>query len=163
MAPIQRDGVEYETDIVADLDVMNTMVIQKSRYPALSGLVVPKPDGRVVKLIKQGLAGVPRPVAQSVVQAVTPAQAERMVETQPQEQQGRPQPQPTVKQLRARAATLFAGTPWESVIQKIFHTVVPDDNLTPEDLTKISRNFDVVEQRRSQGKTTEPMTEKRSA
>ncbi len=163
MAPIQRDGTEYELDIVADLDVMNTMVIQKSRYPALSGLVVPKPDGRVVKLIKQGLAGVPRPVAQPVIQVITPAQAERMVETQPEESQGRPQPQPTVKQLRARAATLFAGTSWESVLQKIFHAVVPDDNLTPEDLAKISRNFDVVEQRRSQGKTTEPTTEKRSA
>ena len=83
MAPIQRDGVEYELDVIADLDVLNTMVIQKSRYRALSGLVIPKPDGRLVTTIKQGLAGVPRPQVQTVAAppSIPPAAANIPVST----------------------------------------------------------------------------------
>ena len=39
MAPIQRDGMEYEFTVTADLDINNTMVISKSRCPQLSGKI----------------------------------------------------------------------------------------------------------------------------
>ena len=43
MAPIQRDGMEYELDIVGDMTTDNKMVISKSRASFLAGEVINKP------------------------------------------------------------------------------------------------------------------------
>ena len=45
MAPIQRDGMEYEFDVVAEMTSDNEMVIQKTRCPELAGQVISKPNG----------------------------------------------------------------------------------------------------------------------
>lgn len=39
----QRDGIEYEFDLVGSMDHENTLVVTKSRCPALNGTVVSKP------------------------------------------------------------------------------------------------------------------------
>ena len=41
--PEQRDGIEYEFDVVADLDVENTLIVSKSRCPALAKAVMREP------------------------------------------------------------------------------------------------------------------------
>lgn len=46
MAPIQRDGMEYEMDIVGELDVDHNLVITKTRCSALDGAILRKPSGR---------------------------------------------------------------------------------------------------------------------
>lgn len=51
LAPEQRQGIEYEFDIVADLDLENTMSVSKSRCPELSGKVIRQPDARVAEVI----------------------------------------------------------------------------------------------------------------
>ena len=61
-APIQRDGFEYEFDVFADLDIENTLIVQKSRCPALSGAVVAKPDAKVANILKTWLSGDLAPV-----------------------------------------------------------------------------------------------------
>ena len=61
MAPIQRDGLEYEMDIAADMDIDNTMIIQKSRCSALSGQIISKPDAKVADVLKMWLSGEPSP------------------------------------------------------------------------------------------------------
>ena len=43
LAPVQRDGVEYEFDVVGDLDDSNTLRIGKSRCIELAGQVIEKP------------------------------------------------------------------------------------------------------------------------
>jgi ABC-type oligopeptide transport system ATPase subunit len=43
LAPVQRDGMEYEFDIVADMDMDNNLVVSKSRCKSLTGAVIPKP------------------------------------------------------------------------------------------------------------------------
>jgi hypothetical protein len=43
LKPVQRDGLEYEFDVVGDLDLGNTLTISKSRCPALSGAVIHQP------------------------------------------------------------------------------------------------------------------------
>lgn len=43
LAPIQREGFEYEFDVFGDLDTDNNLIISKSRCPALSGAVISKP------------------------------------------------------------------------------------------------------------------------
>ncbi len=55
MAPIQRDGVEYEFDVVADMDLENNFVVSKSRCKALSGAVIPKPGSEVADVLMRWL------------------------------------------------------------------------------------------------------------
>ncbi len=43
LKPEQRDGIEYEFDIVGDMDLENTLTVSKSRCPALSGEVIRRP------------------------------------------------------------------------------------------------------------------------
>lgn len=47
MAPVQRQGLEYEFDVVFDMDHDNNAVVSKSRCHELSGKVFPRP-GRLV-------------------------------------------------------------------------------------------------------------------
>lgn len=42
--PEQREGIEYEFDIVGDLDLENELIVSKTRCPALAGVVIKKPD-----------------------------------------------------------------------------------------------------------------------
>lgn len=52
MAPVQRDGMEYEFDIVGDMDLENNkLIITKSRCPALAGEVFVRPDAAFAKKI----------------------------------------------------------------------------------------------------------------
>ncbi|HHY45863.1 MAG TPA: AAA family ATPase [Firmicutes bacterium] len=60
MAPIQRDGLEYEFDVVADMDLSNNLIVSKSRCPALTGAVIPKPGKEVAEKFMAWLtAGTP--------------------------------------------------------------------------------------------------------
>jgi len=43
LAPIQRDGLEYEFDVVGDMDRDNNLIVTKSRCPDLFGKVINKP------------------------------------------------------------------------------------------------------------------------
>lgn len=44
MAPIQRDGLEYEFDVVGDIDLEHRLIVTKSRIPLLADSVVTKPN-----------------------------------------------------------------------------------------------------------------------
>lgn len=46
MAPIQRQGIEYEFDVVADMDLEHKIIVSKTRCPAIDGLVEVKPTAR---------------------------------------------------------------------------------------------------------------------
>jgi hypothetical protein len=49
MAPVQRDGMEYEFDLVADLDQDNNMIVSKSRCPSMTGEVVRRAGAEVAE------------------------------------------------------------------------------------------------------------------
>ena len=55
MAPIQRDGMEYEFDVVAEMTMDNEMIIQKSRCESLNGQVIAKPNGTVSTTLRTWL------------------------------------------------------------------------------------------------------------
>jgi AAA domain len=60
LAPVQRDGLEYEFDIVGDMDLDNRLVISKTRCPALYGVIVVRPDAKLAEVISRWLSdGVP--------------------------------------------------------------------------------------------------------
>lgn len=56
LAPIQRDGLEYEFDVVADMDLSNRMIVSKSRCKALSGQVINKPGADVAETLRRWLS-----------------------------------------------------------------------------------------------------------
>ena len=62
---VQRDGVEYEFDVVGDMDQDHCMTIQKSRCPALTGQLYAQPNGQVARLLRDWLQGTPDPVAKT--------------------------------------------------------------------------------------------------
>jgi hypothetical protein len=62
MAPIQRDGMEYEFDVFGDMDHDNTLVITKSRCPKLTKAVIKEPGEDFAKTLKAWLTdGAPMP------------------------------------------------------------------------------------------------------
>jgi len=46
--PEQRKGIEYEFDVVAQMDIANTLTVIKSRCPALHERTIAKPDGAAI-------------------------------------------------------------------------------------------------------------------
>jgi hypothetical protein len=59
LQPIMRDGIEYEFDICGEMDQENTMIITKSRCPAVSGGLFPKPGKELAVLLRLWLDGQP--------------------------------------------------------------------------------------------------------
>lgn len=121
MAPIQRDGMEYEFDIVADMDIDNNMIIQKSRCSKLSGQIIPKPDGKVADTLKEWLRGAPVLPVEKPAQEATPIaenkdaeqvdpnrlQAEEKVQKRCRELFGDVKGPSTYNRLRAHVAEKF--------------------------------------------------------
>ena len=63
LAPVMRDGIEYEFDVCGDMDQENTLVITKSRCPKLAGGVFSKPGKELAETLKEwlGSATAPQP------------------------------------------------------------------------------------------------------
>jgi DNA replication protein DnaC len=60
MAPIQRDGLEYEFDVCGELNLDNDLIISKSRCPDLSGQIISKPGKQLANVLNAWLSdGVP--------------------------------------------------------------------------------------------------------
>lgn len=57
MAPVQREGVEYEFDVYGMLDDDNTLLISKTRCPALTNGVYKKPGDELADVILAWLKG----------------------------------------------------------------------------------------------------------
>ncbi|MFA5573069.1 MAG: ATP-binding protein, partial [Candidatus Bathyarchaeia archaeon] len=56
MAPVQRDGMEYEFDIVGDMDQQHNFIISKTRCEALDGAVINKPGVELAAQIMEWLS-----------------------------------------------------------------------------------------------------------
>lgn len=56
MKPIQRDGIEYEFDLIGDLDHESRLTISKSRISSLAGQVIAKPGVDLAATIADWLA-----------------------------------------------------------------------------------------------------------
>lgn len=71
MAPVQRDGFEYEFDVMLDMDIENVGRVMKTRCPALTGAAFSKPGDDLAGILREWLTG------------AAPAQAPRPVVFQP--------------------------------------------------------------------------------
>ena len=67
LKPVQRDGLEYEFDVVGDLDQDNTLIINKTRCKALNQAVIHEPgETNVAKVLKTWLTeGAPAPISEA--------------------------------------------------------------------------------------------------
>lgn len=63
MAAVQRDGMEYEYDIVGDLDHDHNLIITKTRFVEIDGQVISKPDEALGETIKAWLTDGDEPPA----------------------------------------------------------------------------------------------------
>ena len=77
LAPVQRDGLEYEFDLVGLMDDNNSMIIDKTRCSAYAGKVLKKPGDKEFAAFADWLKGeaLPAPVAPPAPVAVAPAPA----------------------------------------------------------------------------------------
>jgi len=56
LQPVQRDGLEYEFDVVADMDLDNNFIVSKTRCPALRGKVINLPNEEPAKTLRAWLS-----------------------------------------------------------------------------------------------------------
>lgn len=68
MAPIQRDGMEYEFTVVGDMDLQHRFVVSKSRMDSIADVVVTKPGtaffDKIAAWLNEGTAApAPQPVS----------------------------------------------------------------------------------------------------
>ena len=73
MAPEQRAGMEYEFDLVGDMDQDHRLVVSKSRCDELADAVVMKPGPETAEAFKAWLSGAPRPAPASNATSSGPA------------------------------------------------------------------------------------------
>lgn len=79
LAPIMRDGIEFEFDVVGDMDQDNKLTITKSRCSAISGAVIDRPGSGVAEALTEWLAGAPiavRPLARVIPEELAPVFAD---------------------------------------------------------------------------------------
>lgn len=74
LAPIQRDGMEYEFDVVADLDLDHRLMISKTRCAALDKYVQERDGEKVAGILKAWLSdGEPsKPIVRSETEESAP-------------------------------------------------------------------------------------------
>lgn len=96
MAPVQRDGLEYEFTVVIDMDADNFGAVTKTRCPALHGQVIAKPGAQLAETLLAWLddGGDPVPVrppapAPAPVVGATATASRRPAPSTPARTQGR--------------------------------------------------------------------------
>jgi len=85
MAPVQRDGFEYEFDVMLDMDIEHVGRVQKTRCPALTGGAFVKPGEDIAGILREWLTGEAPEKAPAPVVFTPPAEKPRPAK-QPQAQ-----------------------------------------------------------------------------
>jgi len=118
MAPIQRDGFEYEFDVFLDMDIDNNAIVAKTRCPELTGRVFNKPGEDMANILVEWLGGEPVVMvkkAGSEPKKMAPQQA--MEEVLTDSDNGKS----ATKQARAVVATPRWGEAVEFICEKTNH------------------------------------------
>lgn len=81
LAPVMRDGIEYEFDICGDIDQDNSFIVTKSRCPELSGKCFNRPGAKMAELITAWLNSAPtKTTAPAEMPTITLAEKVKMIE-----------------------------------------------------------------------------------
>jgi energy-coupling factor transporter ATP-binding protein EcfA2 len=72
LAPVQREGLEYEFDLVGLMNDDNTFIVDKTRCPALNGKSITKPNEKTLLPFKTWLTGAALPAPPPASEPVAP-------------------------------------------------------------------------------------------
>ena len=111
MAPVQRDGFEYEFDVMLDMDIENVGRVMKTRCPALTGKAFDKPGADVAQILRDWLAG------------ASPTQAPPPVVFQPVTPTPPANGKPTAAQPAAARETFIAAATGRTAVQAVYFPV----------------------------------------
>lgn len=78
MQPVQREGMEYEFDVIGDMNMDHQLVVGKTRCNLIDGKVFPLPGAELAGILNEWLGGDAAPVVQT-----RPAEPVRTVASQP--------------------------------------------------------------------------------
>ena len=108
MQPVQRDGLEYEFDIVGDIDQTHTLTISKTRYSGIADRVIAMPGEPVGVEIQEWLQGVEAPAPEEDEEPSALKSGPDFVEslTKAVQQAAEPQLAAVQEQAHARVKTL---------------------------------------------------------
>lgn len=90
LQPIQRDGLEYEFDVVGDLTLDHELVITKTRCSAIADKAFPKPGENVARVLVEWLKGAPAKVETPPVSGPHDAALRAIGEVEPASASGYP-------------------------------------------------------------------------
>lgn len=80
LAPIQRDGIEFEFDVTGEMTVDNDLLITKTRCPVLSGQVIHHPGREFAATLREWVGeGQPDPADELVARCESAQTAEDLV------------------------------------------------------------------------------------
>ena len=88
LAPVQRDGLEYEFDVVATIDADNNLIVGKTRCPSIAGAVFNKAGKEIARSLKNWLTDGAAPDDERITKAKTV----------------QPEPEPEMQRARKRVA-----------------------------------------------------------
>lgn len=89
VAAIQKDGMEYEMDVVIQMTLDNEGIVEKTRCSALTGALIKKPGKQLAATLTKWLSGEPSATEEQPAKPVQPVQAKQPV-TQPTPEQRQP-------------------------------------------------------------------------
>ena len=81
LQPVQREGLEYEFDLIADMDVEHHFIVGKTRCSLMDGVVALKPEGSVIEPFRAWLrdgAEAPERSAASVAEAMVAQECDEL-------------------------------------------------------------------------------------
>jgi hypothetical protein len=98
LAPVQRDGLEYEFDVVGDLNAENALSITKTRCSALNGALVEQPGEEMGATLRawltDGAEAAPLPKRPALPSAPQKLPAQKTAPPPPAKQEQKPAPPP---------------------------------------------------------------------
>jgi hypothetical protein len=128
LGPVMRDGVEYEFDVVGDMDAEhNTLVVTKTRCPALAGQSFRKPGADLARVLTSWLGSAEvkpshndRSLNAAVLIAPRSLVAEQSAHTPVTEPaQPKPKPQTSAQTDRIEELRLALKLTWETFLARV--------------------------------------------
>lgn len=148
LAPVQRQGIEYEFDLVGELDTEHVLVMTKSRAADLADRIFPKPGKKFAEEVLTWAKGGKKPAEKENAPQM-PQEAPKNpqpTQTPPEEKKAPPAPSngntgkqvaQQLRQIREGAIKLGAKTPEE--IRSFVSGLVNRDIKSATDLTEAER------------------------
>lgn len=119
LAPVQRDGMEYEFDLVALMNDDNDFIVDKSRCSALAGKAIGKPTDKDFRPFAEWLSGAPaKPKAEARPVESHEQLSERRITEEKEKATRRPTERALDAAVTGKAPPTVPPSPFQAMIAK---------------------------------------------